>query len=94
MLVVIAGSDEIIPRERSEALAAAFRPGQAQIVVIEGAGHNTLDYSGEYLGEVRGILAPRVALSQDVIGLLEWLTNPPIKIVSTQGSLQEEPEKG
>ena len=52
VLVVLAGQDEIIPRARSEALVAAFSPGQAQMVVVPGVGHNTLDESPEYLGSV------------------------------------------
>ena len=57
VLVVIAGEDEIIPRARSEALAAAFAPGQARVVVVPGVGHNTLDLSPAYLDSVRGFLA-------------------------------------
>lgn len=45
VLVVIAGEDEIIPRERSDELAATFAPGQARVVVVPGVGHNTLDLS-------------------------------------------------
>ena len=52
VLVVIAGEDEIIPRARSDALAAAFRPGQAHVVVVPGVEHNTLDLSPGYLGSV------------------------------------------
>ncbi len=57
VLVVIAGEDEIIPRERSEALAAAFRPGQVRVVVVPAAGHNTLDLSPQYLESVAGFLS-------------------------------------
>ena len=56
VLVVVAGQDEIIPRARSEALVAAFAPGQAQVVVVPGVGHNTLDESLEYLGSVGRLL--------------------------------------
>lgn len=56
VLVVIAGADEIVPRERSNALASAFAPGQVQVVVVPGAGHNTLDQSPGYLGSVRAFL--------------------------------------
>ena len=56
VLMVIAGNDDVVPRERSDALAAAFGPGQAEVVVVEGAAHNTLDYSGEYLGALRRFL--------------------------------------
>jgi hypothetical protein len=57
VLVVVAGDDEIIPRARSEALASAFAPGQARVVVVPGVGHNTLDLSPEYLGSVQAFLA-------------------------------------
>ena len=57
VLVVIAGEDEIIARERSKALAAAFAPGQAQVVVVPGAGHNTLDLSPLYLQSVAAFLS-------------------------------------
>lgn len=56
VLVVIAGEDEIIPMRRSQALVDAFRPGQAQVVVAPGVGHNTLDMSPVYLGSVRTFL--------------------------------------
>ena len=52
VLVVVAGEDEIIPRARSEALVAAFAPGQVQVVVVPDVGHNTLDASHAYLGSV------------------------------------------
>jgi len=52
VLMVVAGQDEIIPRARSEALAAAFATGQAQVVDVPRVGHNTLDESLEYLGSV------------------------------------------
>jgi len=57
VLLVVAGEDEIIPRARSEALAAAFRPGQAEVRIIEDVGHNTLDRSPRYLEAVREFLA-------------------------------------
>jgi pimeloyl-ACP methyl ester carboxylesterase len=57
VLIVIAGEDEIIPRERAEALAAAFAPGQALLVVVPGAGHNTLDLSPQYLQAVAAFLS-------------------------------------
>jgi len=57
VLVVIAGEDEIIPERRSRALAEAFGPGRARVVVVPGVGHNTLDLSPQYLGSVRAFLA-------------------------------------
>lgn len=56
VLVVVAGNDEIIPRARSRALAAAFAPGQARVVVVPGTTHNTLDLSPAYLRSVRSFL--------------------------------------
>jgi hypothetical protein len=41
--VIVAERDEVIRRERSDALVARFVPGVAQVIVIPGAGHNTLD---------------------------------------------------
>jgi len=56
VLVVVAADDEIIPRERSEALAAAFAPGQAALAVIARTGHNSLDLSPDYLRTVQQFL--------------------------------------
>lgn len=56
VLVVIAAADEIIPRMRSEALVAAFRPGQVRTVVVPDVGHNTLDLSPDYLRAVQCFL--------------------------------------
>jgi pimeloyl-ACP methyl ester carboxylesterase len=56
VLVVVAGEDEIIPRARSEALAAAFRPGQARTAVIRYMTHNSLDLAPEYLATVSAFL--------------------------------------
>jgi pimeloyl-ACP methyl ester carboxylesterase len=57
LLVVTAGEDEIIPRQRSDALAAAFAAEQTRVIVVPGVGHNTLDMSPLYLGAVREFLA-------------------------------------
>lgn len=56
VLVVVAGEDEIVSRARSQALAAAFAPGQVQIRVVPRVTHNTLDLAPEYLGAVRTFL--------------------------------------
>lgn len=56
VLVVIAGSDEIIPRARSDALAGAFGAGQAEVIVVDEARHNTLDTFPGFLGAVAGFL--------------------------------------
>lgn len=44
-LVVIAQSDEVIPRARSDALVARIANGQARVEVVAGATHNNLDYA-------------------------------------------------
>lgn len=49
VLVVIAGDDEIIPRRRSEALAASFPAPQVETAVQPGATHNSLDLFPQYL---------------------------------------------
>lgn len=49
VLIVIAGDDEVIPRRRSEALAAAFPPSQVEVAVLPGATHNSLDLFPQYL---------------------------------------------
>jgi pimeloyl-ACP methyl ester carboxylesterase len=57
VLVVIAGDDEIIPRERSEALVNAFPASQVRVVIVPGVGHNTLDASPLYLRSVAAFLS-------------------------------------
>ncbi|HET7203321.1 MAG TPA: alpha/beta fold hydrolase [Steroidobacteraceae bacterium] len=57
VLIVVAAEDEIIPRARSEALVGAFAPGQVEVVVVPGAGHNTLDLSPRYMRSVAEFLA-------------------------------------
>lgn len=57
VLIVIAAEDEIIPRASSEALAAAFQPGQVRKVVVPGVGHNSLDLSPDYPGVVQVFLS-------------------------------------
>lgn len=44
-LVVAAEHDEIVPTTSAEALHAAFRPGVATLVVVRGAGHNTVSHA-------------------------------------------------
>jgi pimeloyl-ACP methyl ester carboxylesterase len=56
VLIVVAAQDEIIPRSRSDALAAAFAPGQARVEIIDGATHNSLDLSTAYLAVIRDFL--------------------------------------
>ena len=63
VLVVIAGEDEIIPRQRADSLAASFAPGQARVIVVPGVGHNTLDVSPQYLQSVAAFLSGSHATS-------------------------------
>ncbi len=55
-LIVIAGSDEIIPRARSDALVAAFPPSQVRVLVLAGARHNDIDLRPQYLEELERFL--------------------------------------
>lgn len=48
VLVLIAERDEVIPRKNSDRLAAAFEPGLASIIVVPGAGHNTIETNPLY----------------------------------------------
>ena len=57
VLAVIAGGDEIIPRARSLALVDAFAPGQVEVVVLEGATHNDLDFAPQYPERLAEFLA-------------------------------------
>jgi uncharacterized protein len=56
VLIVIAGADEIIPRARSDALAAAFVPAQVRVTVLDGAGHNEIDSRPQYLESIAEFL--------------------------------------
>lgn len=56
-LIVIAGSDEIIPRARSDVLVEAFPAAQARVFVLEGARHNDIDLDPQYLEQLRKFLA-------------------------------------
>lgn len=53
-LLLAAEHDEVIPRARSEALHAHFRPGIASMRVVTGTGHNTIHGSAEYLSLLTG----------------------------------------
>ena len=52
--VIIAERDEVIRRARSDALVSRFAPGVARVVVIAGAGHNTLDGRPDYEAALAG----------------------------------------
>lgn len=52
--LVVAQHDEVIPAASSARLARAFRPGQAVVVVVPGAGHNDLSLAAVYEAALRG----------------------------------------
>lgn len=53
--LIIAEHDEVIRRERSDALVKRFTPGVAQVVVISGTGHNTLNGVPAYEAALAGL---------------------------------------
>lgn len=55
-LIVIAGSDEIIPRASTEALATEFPPAQLRVFVVEGARHNEIDLDPQYVEQLQSFL--------------------------------------
>jgi pimeloyl-ACP methyl ester carboxylesterase len=52
--VIVAAQDELIPRRSTDLLTAAFRPGVARQVVIDGAGHNNIGLFVQYLPALAG----------------------------------------
>ncbi|MCL2831292.1 MAG: lysophospholipase [Betaproteobacteria bacterium] len=52
--IIVAGNDEVIPRRSTGLLAAAFLPGVAHQVVIDGADHNGIGLSPQYLPALAG----------------------------------------
>jgi uncharacterized protein len=56
--VIVASHDEVIPRARTDALVVRFAPGVARVVVIPGAGHNTLDGRADYEAALSGQRGP------------------------------------
>lgn len=52
--VIVAERDEVIARARTDALVGRFAPGVVQVVVVPGAGHNTLDGRPEYDAALAG----------------------------------------
>lgn len=49
-LILAAERDEVVPRGSTDNLHAAFRPGVAKLVVVPGAGHNTVSLTAEHVG--------------------------------------------
>ena len=58
-LLLIAERDEVIPRKNSDRLAAAFQPGLAKIIVVPGAGHNTIETSPLYAEALQTFVSSR-----------------------------------
>lgn len=57
VLILVAEADNVIPHERSAALARAFDGSQACLKVIRNAGHNTIGRSSDYLRLIGDFLA-------------------------------------
>jgi hypothetical protein len=57
ILILIAADDEVIPRERTDALIAALPAESTSVVVVAGTGHNTIGDSSEYEAELAAFLA-------------------------------------
>ncbi len=55
-LILVAGTDEMIPRERSERLYAYFRSGIASMRFVPGASHNSIYESAQYIPLLKGSL--------------------------------------
>lgn len=55
-LLLRAEHDEVIPRASTERLHAAFANGVASLVIIRGAGHNTISNTAQYLDSIRTAL--------------------------------------
>lgn len=52
--LIVAGSDEIVPRRLAEALLDHFRPGVASLAIVPGATHNTISERPDYLPLLAG----------------------------------------
>lgn len=52
--IIAAENDEVIPRASTEALYAHFRRGLARLIIIRGAGHNTIAESPDYIPLLKG----------------------------------------
>ena len=59
--IVIAQDDEVVPAARGEALAAAFPAGQARVLRINGATHNSIGLFPQYLQSVTAFLSQRAS---------------------------------
>jgi pimeloyl-ACP methyl ester carboxylesterase len=52
-LIIIAENDEVIPRESTDRLVEAFRPGVVHTAVIENATHNDIQNYTQYFMRMR-----------------------------------------
>lgn len=57
-LVLAAGDDRIIPRQRTLALVERFPASQVRVLTLAGTGHNTISAVPEYAAAIRDFLAP------------------------------------
>ena len=64
-LVLIAGRDEVIPRENSDRLVAAFDPERIVAHTLGGATHNTIGGDPEYLARLQAFLADASSATGD-----------------------------
>jgi uncharacterized protein len=55
-LLLRAEQDEVIPRDSTERLFGRFENGVAKMVVVPGAGHNTISESPRYMAEIQSLL--------------------------------------
>jgi pimeloyl-ACP methyl ester carboxylesterase len=55
-LILIAENDDVIPRERTDRLVAAFSPNQLKVKLLRGAAHNLEDGTQSYLDAMREFL--------------------------------------
>lgn len=53
--LLVGGCDQGVPPAHARALLAGFRPGVAQAVVLEGAGHNDVDLHPGYAQALRDV---------------------------------------
>lgn len=53
--LIVAGRDEVVPPAHAKALLAAFRPGVATAVMLDGAGHNDIDLHPGYGAALRNV---------------------------------------
>ena len=71
-LILVAEADNVIPHERSAALARAFDESQACFKIIRNSGHNTIVRSRDYLRLISGFLAHDVPQRAAAAGPVSW----------------------